>query len=83
MSLIYVTWLPVCRLAASGCSLSRSLTLSLGIRELADRRLGACLYKPVVTCQACELAACRLEVCEPAGLRVIYMLLLVIWLFVG
>jgi len=55
--------------------------VSLGIREFADRRLGACLYK-FVTCQACELAACRLGVCEPACLRVVYMLLLVIWLFV-
>jgi len=66
--------LAVCRLAvylaASGCTLSSSLTLSLGIREFADRRLGACLYM-LVTCQACELAACHLGVCEPVCLRVV------------
>jgi len=88
VSLMHCTWLSVCPgylspgCMSPGCSLSSSLTLSLGIRDFADRRLGACLYM-LVTCQACELAACRLEVCEPAGLRVIYMLLLVIWLFVG
>ena len=66
---VCLPWLAVCHLAASGCSLSSSLTLSLGIREFADRRLSAYLYK-LVTCHA----ACRLGVCEPACLRVVYML---------
>ena len=69
VSLMHCTWLSVCPgylspgCMSPGCSLSSSLTLSLGIREFADRRLGACLYM-LVTCKACELATYLLAVCR-------------------
>ena len=60
---LYVTWL---RLIAVCLAVSHCHSASVSLLTVAPYML--------VTDQVCELAACGLGVCEPACLRVVYML---------